>query len=206
MKLEDIDWPVLVGALLTLGISLLLGGAMIGASHFFENRMELEFNRNNARFQDISRRYLSVDEEEKLIKKFFPRFEALYNGGVIGREQRLNWIEVLRAIGERKRLPGMNYEIKSQSIHAPQFPAALGRYQLYSSEMSLNMQLVHEADLLDVLDFLEQNAQGVYTVSQCRLSRSGQEVVMSPRTGNIVSRCDLNWFTIKLADGTEIRV
>jgi hypothetical protein len=29
---------------------------------------------------------------------------------------------------------------------------------------------------------------------------------MNPRIGNIITRCDLNWFTIKLADGTEIKV
>ena len=192
--------------MITFGVSLALGGAIVGGSFYFEDKMQLEFNRNNALFQDISSRYLSVDEEEKVIKKFYPRFVDLYNAGVIGREQRLNWIEILRAVGERKRLPGLNYEIKSQSVFAPQFPAVLGRYQLYSSTMALNMQLLHEVDLLDVLEFLERQAQGVYTVSECRFSRASQEFSTNMRTGNIVTRCDLNWFTIKLADGTEIKV
>ena len=206
MKREDIDWSILTGALITLTASLLVGGLIIGLSYYFENRMELEFNTNNAKFQEISRRYLSVDEEEKLIKKFYPRFVDLYNEGVIGREQRLNWLEVLRAVGEHKRLPGLNYEIKSQSVYSPQFPAVLGRYQLYSSDMSLNMQLLHEVDLLDVLEFMDKNTQGLYSVSECRFSRAGQEITMNAHTGNIVTRCDLNWFTIKLADGTEIKV
>lgn len=206
MKPEDLDWSILVGAIVTLCVSLALGGLIVGGSFYFENKMQLDFNRNNALFQDISRRYLSVDEEEKVIKKFYPRFVELYRDGLIGREQRLNWIEVLRAVGERKRLPGLNYEIKSQNVYSPQFPAVLGRYQVYSSDMSLNMQLLHEVDLLDVLEFMERNALGVYTVSECRFSRAGQEVAMNPRIGNIVTRCDLNWFTIKLADGTEIKV
>ena len=206
MKREDIDWSILVGALVTLGVSLVASALIVGGSFYFEKKMELEFNRNNAAFQDISRRYLSVDEEEKLIKKFYPRFVELYNDGVIGREQRLNWLEMLRAVGEHKRLPGLNYEIKSQSVYSPQFPAVLGRYQLYSSDMSLNMQLLHEVDLLDVLEFMDKNAQGLYSVSECRFSRAGQEITMNAHIGNIVTRCDLNWFTIKLADGTEIKV
>jgi len=206
VRREDIDWSILVAALVTLGICLVVGGSIVAGSYYFENRMELEFNRNNALFQDISRRYLSVDEEEKLIKKFYPRFVELYETGVIGREQRLNWLEVLRAVGEHKRLPGLNYEIKSQSVYSPQFPAVLGRYQLYSSNMSLDMQLLHEVDLLDVLDFVGRNAQGLYSVSECRLARSGTEIAMNPRSGNITTQCDLNWFTIKLADGTEIKV
>jgi hypothetical protein len=206
VKREDVDWPILIGALLTLGVSLAVGGLIVGASFYFESKMEREFNANNALFQDISRRYLSVDEEEKLIKKFYPRFVELYEEGVIGREQRLNWLEVLRAAGEYKRLPGLNYEIKSQSVYVPQFPAVLGRYQLYSSDMLLNMQLLHEVDLLDVLDFMDKNAQGLYSVSECRFSRAGQDITMTAHASNITTRCDLSWFTIKLADGTEIKV
>jgi hypothetical protein len=206
VRREDIDWSILVGALVTLGVCLVVGGLIIGGSFYFEKKMEMEFNANNALFQDISRRYLSVDEEEKLIKKFYPRFVELYEAGVIGREQRLNWLEVLRAAGERKRLPGLNYEIKSQNVYAPQFPAMLGRYQLYSSDMSLSMQLLHEVDLLDVLDFMDKNAQGLYSVSECRFSRAGQDITMAAHASNVTTRCDLNWFTIKLADGTEIKV
>jgi hypothetical protein len=206
VKREDVDWSILIGALLTLGVSLAVGGLIVGASFYFESEMEREFNANNALFQDISRRYLSVDEEEKLIKKFYPRFVELHEEGVIGREQRLNWLEVLRAAGEYKRLPGLNYEIKSQSVYVPQFPAVLGRYQLYSSDMLLNMQLLHEVDLLEVLDFMDKNAQGLYSVSECRFSRAGQDITMTAHASNITTRCDLSWFTIKLADGTEIKV
>jgi hypothetical protein len=206
VKREDIDWSVLIGSLLTLAVSLAVSGLILGGSFYFESKMELQFNANNALFQDISRRYLSVDEEEKLIKQFYPRFVELYEAGVIGREQRLNWLESLRAVGERKRLPGLNYEIKSQSVYAPQFPAVLGRYQLYSSEMSLSMQLLHEVDLLDVLEFLSGNAQGLYSVSECHFSRAGLDITMTAHASNITTRCDLSWFTIKLADGTEIRV
>jgi hypothetical protein len=206
VKREDVDWSILIGAILTLGVSLAVGGLIVGVSFYFESKMEREFNANNALFQDISRRYLSVDEEEKLIKKFYPRFVELYEEGVIGREQRLNWLEILRAAGEYKRLPGLNYEIKSQSVYVPQFPAVLGRYQLYSSDMLLNMQLLHEVDLLDVLDFMDKNAQGLYSVSECRFSRAGQDITMTAHASNITTRCDLSWFTIKLADGTEIKV
>lgn len=206
MKREDVDWSVLIGSLLALAVSLAVSGLILGGSFYFESKMELQFNANNALFQDISRRYLSVDEEEKLIKQFYPRFVELYEAGVIGREQRLNWLESLRAVGERKRLPGLNYEIKSQSVYAPQFPAVLGRYQLYSSEMSLSMQLLHEVDLLDVLEFLSGNAQGLYSVSECHFSRAGLDITMTAHASNITTRCDLSWFTIKLADGTEIKV
>ena len=55
--------------------------------------MLLEYNRANAAFQSISSRDLAVDEEEKLIRSYLPDFVKLHESGVIGDEQRLNWVE-----------------------------------------------------------------------------------------------------------------
>lgn len=206
MKRNDIDWPVLTGAIATLLISIVVCGLLIGGGFYFQKKMLLEFNRNNVQFQNISRRYLAVDEEEKLIRKFYPRFIELYNNGIIGKEQRLNWIEVLRDSGDRIRLPGLSYEIKSQEVYTPEFSATLGRYQLYNSEMALNMQLLHEGDLLKLFEMLDSKAAGTYSVSGCKFSKASAVIDMNPRKANIQTKCDLNWFTIKLADGKEIKV
>ena len=206
MKREDIDWPVLRGSIAALLVSIIVSGLLIGGSFYFQRKMLLEFNRDNVQFQNISRRYLAVDEEEKLIRKFFPRFIELYNDGVIGKEQRLNWIEVLRDSGDRLRMPGLTYEIKSQEVYTPEFSANLGRYQLFNSEMALNMQILHEGDLQKLFEMLDSKAAGSYSVSECRFSRVSPLIVMNPRKANIVTKCGLNWFTIKLADGKEIKV
>ncbi|MBI2994659.1 MAG: hypothetical protein HYY48_10855 [Gammaproteobacteria bacterium] len=206
MKREDLDWPVLTGALVTLLVSIVVSGLLIGGSYYFQKQMLLEFTRNNAQFQAISQRYLAVDEEEKLIRKFYPRFIELYNNGVIGKEQRLNWLEILRDSGEKIRVPGLSYEIKSQEVYAPQFSAQLGRYQLFNSRMALNMQLLHEGDLLSLFSMLDSRAAGTYSVSECRFSRASTAIDLNPRKGNIMTKCDLNWFTIKLADGKDIKV
>lgn len=206
MKREDINWSILTGSLITLVVSIVLIGLLIGGSFYFQKQMVLEFNRNNAEFQAISQRYLAIDEEEKLIKNFYPRFIDLYNNGVIGREQRLNWIEVLRESGEKIRLLSLNYEIQSQSVYAPEFAATLGRYQLYTSQMTLNLQLLHEGDLLKLFESLDAKATGAYSVAECEFTKVSQLIEMNPGKGNISTKCNLNWFTIKLADGTEIKV
>ncbi|MBI2969376.1 MAG: hypothetical protein HYY36_01380 [Gammaproteobacteria bacterium] len=206
MKRDDLDWSILAGALATLVVSLVVGGVLVAGSHYFQKKMALEYNRNNAQFQAISQRYLAVDEEEKLIKKFFPNFIGLYNGGVIGHEQRLNWIEVLRASGDDIGLPSLTYEIKSQSPYLPDFSVSLGRFQLYSSQMTLNMQLLHEGDMISLFDLLDHRAAGVFSVSACKFTRAGRVLDMNPSRGNVFGRCELNWFTINLSDGSEIRV
>lgn len=200
------DWSIMRGCLTILITSLLLGGLLISSSFYFKEQMKKEYVRNNAGFQSISQRYLAVDEEEKLIKKYYPRFIKLYNQGVIGKEHRLNWIEVLRSAGEAIMLPSLSYEIKSQNIYTPAFSVNLGRYQIFSSEMSLDMQLLHEGDLFSLLESLDKNAKGLYSMSRCSMDNKLSGTTDAISAANISVKCDVIWFTIKLADGTKLQV
>ncbi|MCZ6526602.1 MAG: hypothetical protein O6928_08660 [Gammaproteobacteria bacterium] len=206
MNNKHIDWSVMRTSSSILIISLLLGGLLIGSSFYFKEQMKKEYVRNNAGFQSISQRYLAVDEEEKLIKKYYPSFIKLYNQGVIGKEHRLNWIEVLRSAGEAIMLPSLSYEIKSQNIYTPAFSVNLGRYQIFSSEMSLDMQLLHEGDLFSLLKSLDENAKGHYSISRCSMDKRLSGIIDDISAANIGVKCDVIWFTIKLADGTELQV
>lgn len=207
MRREDIDWKVLRGALAGFLVCALIGGALAGGGHYLKKAKQLEFARSNAQFQGVSGKYLAVDEEEKQIKKYYPRFLELYHGGIIGHEERLNWIEVLRDAGERLRIPNLSYEIRSQGTFTPSFPLDLGRYQLYSSEMTLSLQALHEGDLLRLQQLLDTKAAGLYSIQACRMNRITTLVdTASADKANIALNCEFNWFTIKLADGSEIKV
>ena len=205
MKYSDIDWKILRGAIAILVVSISVAGTLIYLTMYFQDRMHREFTRNDLRFQSISKRYLAVDEEEKLIKKYYPRFIELYNKGVIGKEQRLNWIEVLRTAGMQIQVPTLSYQIESQDTYMPSYSVTLGRFKLYSSKMTLNMRLLHEGDLLNILNRLNKNAKGIYSLNSCRLSQNGL-IVESADAPNINAECDLQWFTIKLANGKDINV
>jgi len=205
MKYSDIDWKVLRGAIATLVISISISGTLIYLTMYFQDRMYREFTRNELRFQSISKRYLAVDEEEKLIKKYYPRFVDLYKKGVIGKEQRLNWIEVLRTAGMQIQVPTLSYQIESQDTYKPGYSVTLGKFRLYSSKMTLNMRLLHEGDLFNILNRLNKNANGIFSLNSCRLSQNGR-IIESADAPNINAECDLQWFTIKLANGKDINV
>ena len=206
MKSEDIDWKILRGSLIIFVVTIIVSSSLLFGGYYFEREMQVEFNRTNAAFRSISNRYLAVDEEEKLIRSFLPRFVDLYNRGVIGNEQRLNWIEVLRNTGEEINLPSLSYQIESQKDFTPDYPLTLGRYRLYSSKMSLTMSLMHEGDLFRILNKLEQDANGIFSLPVCTINPISTEINVNASTANINAKCDLQWHTIRLADGTQIDV
>jgi len=206
MQPKGFDWQVLRGALLALASSLAISGLILAGSFYFAEEMHKKFIRDDASFKSASRRYLAIDEEERLIKKYYPVFVDLYHNGALGKEHRLNWIEVLKNAGDEIKPPSLNYQIATQKLHTPAFPVNLGRYQVYASTMSLNMQLLHEGDLFRLFAFLDKQAKGVYTVLNCHLRRSSDLITDDPAVPNITVQCELEWFTIKRADGTELEV
>ena len=61
-------------------------------------------------------------------------------------------------------------------------------------------------DLKKLFDDLDRNAQGVYNISNCRLTRTGSsgfELAIKP---NIAAECELHWLNIKRSDGSDITV
>ncbi len=199
------DWSVMRGALITFGVVALFSAALLAGSLMFRGAAQRDFKAAQASFMSVSRRYLTLDDEERVIRTHYPRFVDLYNLGVIGRENRLAWLEALRASGERLAVPELRYSIQARQEFTPDFRVDTGRYRLYATRMQLEMGLLHEGDFLGVLDALRREAPGLYTVSRCALNRlESADAGHSAERANLSAKCDLNWLTVNLPGGKEI--
>lgn len=205
-KQSDVDWSVLRTPLIILFICILLCSSMIAGSFYFNAAMEKDYKLKKSQYQTISRRYLDIDQEEKLLLDYYPRFVQLYNGGIIGRERRLDWIEALRQSGEIVDIPKLSYAIESQSEYIPSYSINYNGFKLYSSRMELKLGLLHEGDIFNLLNELNNNAKGFYTVSQCSFKRKQDKIVFVKDRVNIDSACTLQWITINLPDGKDIEI
>ena len=207
MKAENkLDWSVLQGSVITFVVSIAISAALIGSTWYYKDKMHREYQMQKSRFQSISNQYLAVDQEEKLIRDYYPKFVELYNRGIIGQERRLTWIETLNNAEDQIKLPSITYDIASQNKYVPDYSLNIGNFQIYSSPMKLNMNLLHEGDLKKLLDALSTNAPGIYNVSNCKLRPSGQIILDDASKGNITAECELKWFNIKKSDGSEIKL
>jgi hypothetical protein len=204
MKHNVVDWSVLRTSIIVLVISLAFSAVLLTGSFYFQKTMQAEYDRNQSRFLSISNRYLAVDEEERLIRNYYPEFVELHNRGIFGREHRLDWIETLRASGEIIDIPSLRYEISSQTEYQQDLPVNMGRFRLYSSTMRISMDMLHEGDLLRLLETLNRMQSGIYSVSDCSFTQRGSIDVEDIRRGNITSSCNLHWFNIKMPDGSDI--
>lgn len=196
MKLADVEWGILRGALIALGISLAVSAVMVGSSYgFWESKAKVVKNLH-LNLKKTRNEFRTLDDEREMIATYLPRYEELEALGVIGREYRLNWIESLREASQRMKLPDLSYAIETQASYVAEFPLETDVYQLYASNMNLDVGLLHGEDLVALLRDLDARAKGLYSVSRCHLVRR-RDTPGSPKEVHLQSTCQLRWFTIK---------
>jgi hypothetical protein len=203
VTLAEVDWRLLRGALVLLTASLVVSAVVVVGSYQFWDAMDRTYRRESAKLLSIRSRYQTIDEEERLIEIFLPRYQALEARGVIGREQRLDWIETLRTASADLKLPELRYSINTQNEYQADFPLQTGAFQVYVSEMTLDLGLLHEGDLPALLDRLEHDATGLYRVSRCSIDRIREPVGLDPTQPNLRAACTLEWLTVKQPESEQ---
>ena len=196
MKAADIEWGILRGALIALGIAAVVSVVLLGASYHFWESSNRELMRANVGLRAAEEEYRKLDELEQMIATYYPRFQDLERAGIIGEERRLGWTEALERADEELKLPDLKYSIDSQARYKAEYPLPDGAYKLFASEMNLNLGLLHGDDLFRLLAVLEEDAEGLFSVDSCNLTRV-RDLPGAGDVPHVRSLCRLHWYTIK---------
>ncbi len=188
----------LITAPARLCAGVLLGAALlVGAASWYRAQQAGELAQAAQVRGAASGRFQNVESEKQDIAIYQPRFMELQAGGLIGDENRLAWIETIKAIQGNRKLVSASYEIEPQQALAFATPMALGDYALRGSRMRVELGLVHELDLFHFIDDLR--AAGRFTVQDCRMKRT-EAPAESVGVARLTANCTLVFLT--LAKGT----
>ncbi len=194
MKLTAADWRKLRLSLVIF-VLFCLGGAVLVLFSLEQQqqarRLLATAQAHNAQAQA---RLKQVREEESEIKLKAALFSNLAARGVIGEEQRLDWVELLRDIRNNRRLLDIQYEF------SPQQPLGNGQgpWSFQVSSMRLQLQLLHEEDLLNILADLRNTAKAQVLVRSCEVSRQPRPPGESQGLhANLKAQCLLDWITLR---------
>lgn len=194
MKLTAADWRKLRLSLVSFALFCLGGAALVFFSLEQQQQARRLLGTAQAYNAQAQAKLKQVREEESEIKLKAALFSNLAARGVIGEEQRLDWVELLRDIRNNRRLLDIQYEF------SPQQPLGNGQgpWSFQVSSMRLQLQLLHEEDLLNVLADLRNTAKAQVLVRSCEVSR--QPRPPGDSTGlhaNLKAQCLLDWITLR---------
>ncbi len=145
-----------------------------------------------------------VAEEEREIRDNLVYFEKMASRGMVGAEKRLEWIESIAAIRQRRRLFEIRYTVDAQRV--VDYPGVVQTRKsdsatFMASRLKLDMQLLHEGDLLAFLADLEAAGNSLVSPRSCNISRvEGAGGGGGPMRPRLRANCVVDMITLKTPD------
>ena len=167
----------LKGLRLPIAVCLVLCLAGV-ASDFAANRYHQDTKKQGAAISakrtEVQGKLDRANEEEREIKANLEQYRALVARGIIGEEKRLDWIDALTAIKNERQLFNISYSIAPQKgLDYPGFGASSGVYFM-ASRVKIELQLLHEEDLLNFIDDLAKRSKLYLSTRSCDIQRSAR--------------------------------
>ena len=195
-----INYELVKRPLLSLSLLLVVGG--IGVSILwlrYEQTHKLYMAANTER-DAAHARYQRAEADLVLFQQYKNQFLSYQDQGVIGQENRLSWAEILHKQDLALSLPVFNVQISPrQALHRSSTPASI---KWFKSVQSIKADLLHEGDLLQILQSLKKHAEGLFRVASCKLTRA-DEIQLTPQAANINADCILHWYSLQIVSPAE---
>jgi hypothetical protein len=199
MNISANDFVRIRWGLAFLLLAVLLAFAMTTTARKLVEKAQTEQRQLEIQQREIRTRLSRAPEEERELRDKIALFQQLQERGIIGQEERLNWVEQIAHIKTARRLFDFQYEL------APQKPladgllpggAVAGDYEFMSSTMNLRMPLLHENDLLGFLADLRRNVHAHLMVRDCTIDRTPQAQDRGI-AAQLQAICTIDWITLR---------
>lgn len=193
MKLDITDFPKLRVSLLSAIIMIGLGVSAVLFSYQSAKAAQASRNAALTERNELEGKLSRVRSEENEIKQKSIVFNKLQTRGIIGDEQRLEWVELLKAIRDERRLLDLQYEFSPQR---PLDATTAGGYTFFASSMRAQLKLLHEEDLTRFLNDLQERARALIHTKRCTITKSGSGRSESAPPIQLQAECLIDWVTL----------
>jgi len=192
--LYQMRWSILAAC-----ASILLGSAIVyGSNGYAEHAQQDQYNAQRLLSEAQNRLAIARQDQENM-SVYSVEYGVLEKHKIIGDEQRLDWIEGLEKLRRKNLVADFHYSIAPQKNYAAMLaPASFaidsGNFNVRYSEMKLQFDLLHEAQLLDFFDALRSQINGRYQLEGCVLQRGSADAESPPR---LKAECSGGWITLQ---------
>ena len=198
MNLEKQDWHKLQTPLLILAAVIMAVSALFGVAQYYNQKQELALQNQQNLLNAARQRYQLSGAEKDLIAEYLPKYQVLISKGFVGEEQRIEWVEHLREQHKTQKLFGIKYSISPQEKYTPAFAANLGGFTLNRSVMKLELDMLHEGDLLQLTEALNSQNSAPFILRDCEINRLNSGAQLSNElVANLHVLCELDWLTLR---------
>lgn len=207
MKLEKKDWQRLQVTLLFLGVVILTVIALCTFAFKFSSEQENALKQQQDQLNTARQRFQSSGIEKQMMTEYLPQYQSLISKGLVGEERRLEWVDELRKQHQLNKLFSIKYSIGLQEPYKPSFASNLGGFVMNRSVMTLDLDMLHEEDILQLTEALSKKNQEVFMLRECEITRLNAGGALSNQlVANMHAKCALDWLTLREPAPTQSTV
>lgn len=191
MTFSQADLPHIKLSLLTLIVTLVLGGSAVFISQKFATDAKKASLSAQQQLSDARTKLKAAQDDQENMSTYTKEYSAIQRREIIGDEQRLNLIENLETLRQRNRVLDFKFAIAPQQPYKPATAVDSGNFDLQLSAMTLQLELLHEGQLINFFDSLRRDMNGWFILDKCTLDRS------SGAAAQLKADCTGGWLTLK---------
>jgi hypothetical protein len=177
-------------------IALLAGGALLlSSARDARDKADRELKGAQAERRQNGDRLARIAEEERDVKEKLDVYQQLKALNIIGEERRLEWADAIARIRNQRELLDLTYRVDRQKL-LKSVPGKPGNVEFYASTMNVQLDLLHEEDLLRFLADLRASGNAYYAVKSCSMRRTGQAATGTTMTPRLRAGCEIDLITV----------
>lgn len=188
---KRLQWPM--GMLI---VSVLVMAAVVNHTQANVAFYEAEHAKQERLLKEAKQKLQLSGQEKETITQFLPLYQRLIDIGFVGEEKRIEWLDALRNVHDQSRLFKVDYMIDKQSAYKTTLPLDLGPFTLYKSMMTISLDMLHEGDVITLLDGLNAKAHAPYVLRQCEIRRLATQLRTDVMQPSFQAICELDWMTL----------
>lgn len=191
MTFSQADFPHIKISTITFLVTLAIGGSAVFFSQQFATNAQAARREAQQQLIEARNKHKAAQEDQENMSTYTKEYSAIQRREIIGDEQRLNLIEGLEGLRQRNRVLDFKYAIAPQQPYKPVVTMDSGNFDLKHSAMTLQLELLHEGQLINFFDSLRRDMNGWFILDKCTLERS------SGAASQLKAECAGGWLTLK---------
>jgi hypothetical protein len=189
-ELQRLALPLLIAvALIAAGAGIIYGTSE--GLRVAQVRLAVAQNERRQSAERLAR----IAEEEREVSQKIDVYKQLKALNILGEERRLEWADAINRIRVQRELLDLRYRVERQKL-VTSVAGKPANVDFFASTMRVDLQLLHEEDLLRFLADLRASGNAYYAVKKCVLTRTGQAVGGTTMTPRLSAQCDIDLITI----------
>ena len=196
LNLSAQDLRALSRPLIVLAVVAAISALAVVYSGGVVKSAQTDVKKEESAFVEARNRVEQSGQEKRVIEQYVQPYKQLERAGIVGEEQRISWIDALRAANQEADLYGVQYDVGPQQPYSFVSEVNAGTLSVRQSIMKLHLGLLHEGDLFRFFQALAAQKVGRFSVNQCTLKRLPVDLAVPVNQPTLNADCELAWITI----------